>query len=409
MKSRVYWLLAWYLKSLAVLQLKKSKKMTVIGVTGSVGKTSCMMAIKAVLEDDFKVKISKKANSEVGIPLDILGFKVRSYGLVDWLWLLPVAAIKLLTNFEKYDVYVVEMGIDSPHPPKNMAWLLSIVKPKIGVFLNVFPVHTEPFEKLAGEPIDRILKEKGKLIESLPKDGWAILNKEDKRVASFANKTKARVVRVKRSDPKLMAIAVAKIFGIDKEKAEGKFNKNYKSPPGRMTIIKGVKNTTLIDSSYNSSKASVIMALKILDKSWLTRIILVSRKVVILGDMRELGSLAKEEHELVAKKTSHVADVVVVVGPLMKKYFVPQLLRSGFDKSNLFVFDNTYTASKEVREKIVQSGDYVLIKASQNTLLFEIIVEELMRDKKQAEVLLCRRGSFWDKKRADIRKKTGTI
>ncbi|MEA3355043.1 MAG: Mur ligase family protein [Patescibacteria group bacterium] len=438
MKSGFYLLLAWYLKILAKLQLKK-QKITVVGVTGSVGKTSCMMAIKAVLEDDFKTKVSIKANSEIGIPLDILGFKARSYGFFDWLLIIPLALIKLLTNFKKYDVYVVEMAIDSPDKPKNMGWLLSIIQPNIGVFLNVFPVNTEPFEKLKGKAIENIAIEKGKLITFLPKNGWAILNSNDKRVMAFKDKTKARVVtfdrvndlqgrtpdrigtglQVLQAETLAVVVAVGKIFGINKNKALKKIKKNFKMPRGRMEIIKGIKNTTLIDSSYNASRESMLLGLDYLQGQSLkvdnrsrgsnervkigpSGSVLEGRKVAVLGDMRELGKQAKKEHELVAEKAVKIAEVIVIVGPLMKKYFLPKVIKLGFDKNKIHWFNNTYKAMVSLREKIIKTGDRILIKASQNTLLFEIIVEGLMENPKKADNLLCRRGNFWDKKRRAI-------
>ncbi|MFH2061710.1 MAG: Mur ligase family protein [Candidatus Beckwithbacteria bacterium] len=380
--------------------MKKQKSM-IVGVTGSVGKTSCMMAIKAALEDDFKVKVSAKANSEIGIPLDILGFKVRNYSVFDWLWVIPMTLVKLLTNFEKYDIYVVEMAVDSPYQPKNMEWLLSIIQPSIGVFLNVFPVHTEAFEKLEGNPVDNIAIEKSKLITSLPKAGWAILNTNDKKVVAFANKTKARVVKVEGCDPTVIVVAVAKIFGIDKRKALGKIKKNLKALPGRMRVIPGIKNTTLIDSSYNASRESMLLGLRALTGSDpVSRS--TGRKVAVLGDMRELGDLAQKEHEKVAEKAIKVADVIVLVGPLMKKYFLPKAINLGFDKSKIYWFENTNLALVALREKIIKVNDRILIKASQNTLLFEIIVKGLMKNKKDADTLLCRRGKFWDKKREKI-------
>lgn len=412
MRSSFYFLVAWYLKILSKLQLKKSK-MKVVGVTGSVGKTSCMMAIGAVLKDDFKVKVSNKANSEIGIPLDILGFKVRNYRFFDWFWLLPGAFLKLLTNFKRYDVYVVEMAIDSPYAPKNMEWLLSIVQPEVGVFLNALPVHTEPFEKFGGDVVDSIALEKGKLITGLPSDGFAVLNSSDKRVLGFYSKTKAKVIKTVGTDPTVIAVAVGKIFGIDKKKALAKLKKNLEVLPGRMREIPGIKDSVLIDSSYNASRESMMLGLKVLS-SKPTRtdpvgVEGVGRRVAVLGDMRELGELAKKEHEQVAKEVAKVADVIVVVGPLMKKYLVPKVLELGFDSKNLHVFDNTYRAAVKLGDEILKSRDRVLIKASQNTLLFEVIVEELMRDKSQADRLLCRRGKFWDKKRAVIKKKAGTI
>lgn len=382
MKSRIYRLILFYLKVLAKLQLKKIKPI-IIGVTGSVGKTSTTAMIAAALTDKFKVKLSEKANSEIGLPLNILSFPPRSYSLIDCLWILPLALIKLLINQEKYDIYVAEMGVDNPNPPKNMSYLLSIFQPQIGVFLNVYPVHIEAFPNL-----NAIAQEKGKLITSLPKNGWAVLNQTDPKVISFKSLTQAKIILFN-GEAQEAALAVAKVFKISKTQALVSIKKHYHQPPGRMSIIPGVKNTTLIDSSYNASRISMLLALKKLSQTGS------GKKIAVLGDMRELGLEAKKEHILVAQETVKIADKIVTIGPLMKQYFTPKI-------KNLYQFDNTRKAAEFIKNTLIQGGETILIKGSQNTLFLEIITESLMRNPKAANELLCRRGSFWDKKRATI-------
>lgn len=369
----------YYLKILAKIQLLKIKPL-IIGVTGSVGKSSTTQMIAAALTENFQVKISEKANSETGLPLNILGFPGRSYGLIDWLWVIPLALIKLLTNWQKYQIYVAEMGVDSPNPPKNMSYLLSLFQPQIGVFLNVYPVHIEKFPNL-----EAIAQEKGKLITSLPKNGWAILNKNDPRVRQFQHKTKAQVV-IFDGEAKSAALAVAKVLNVPQKTALSAIKKHYHPLPGRMTIIAGIKNTTLIDSSYNASRAPMLLALEKL------KTIGKGKKIAVLGDMRELGIHAKREHELVAKKAFSVADQIVTIGPLTKKYFKAK-------SAKLHQFDNTYQALSFIKKKLIKGGETILIKGSQNTLFLEIITEGLMNNPEKAKDLLCRRGKFWDNKR----------
>ena len=415
MKQAFYRLVLWYVRSLAKLQLKKNKLAIIIGITGSAGKTSMMKAVEVVAKDKYKVKVSDKANSELGIPLNILGFKGRNYGLVDWLWVMPMAVIKLLINFEKYEVYVVEMGIDSPRPPKNMSYLLSIIQPTIGVFINTLSVHSEAFDHLPGRVEDNIAEEKGKLITSLPKDGTAVLNKNDKRVMAFKNKTQAKVVTfdtlptrrvlegyvIDEHYDEIMAgaIAVGKVLGITKDKTVRSLKKNFRLPPGRMTKIAGIKQTTLLDSSYNASREPVISALKTLNK------VAKNKRIAVLGDMRELGKEAKKEHELVAEAIMGKVDELVLVGPLMKKFCLPRLLKLGFNQKKIHWFDNSYLALRALKANIIRGKETILVKGSQNTLLLEIIVEGLMQDKSRASKLLCRRGRFWDKKRKLLQSK----
>jgi len=187
MKKFLSLLILAYLRFFARLKLAQINP-TIIGVTGSAGKTSTVAAIETVLAQKFSVQTTGGANSETGIPLSILGLKMTDYSPFDWLRIIVLAPIYCLLPVA-YDILVCEMGIDELTPPKNMEYLLTIVQPKIGVFLNVLPVHT-----LQMKSIENIAAEKGKLITSLPKDGTAILNINDSHVLEFKTKTKAKIV-----------------------------------------------------------------------------------------------------------------------------------------------------------------------------------------------------------------------
>src|SRR3990170_4543834 len=180
----------------AWIQLRKGHP-RIIGITGSAGKTSTMYAVYQVLSPSFRVKMSEKGNSETGIPLDLLGIRVTSYSFWFWVKVFFLLPIRIFLYWPKYEMYIVEMGVDSPFPPKNMGYLLTILRPQIGVFLGVSAVHTAFFEegecKKTDELLDKIAEEKGKMIVSLPSDGWAVLNLDDDRVSQFQERTKAHV------------------------------------------------------------------------------------------------------------------------------------------------------------------------------------------------------------------------
>ena len=142
MRSFFVWLVLYYLKFFAKLSLVFHRP-KIIGITGSVGKSSCRNAVYSILRAKFKnkVKVIKKGNSETGVPLGILGLEIKDYSFLGWLKVLTRVPFGLL-YLRKTEYLVIEMGIDSPSAPKNMQYLLSIVKPDISVFLNVHPVHT---------------------------------------------------------------------------------------------------------------------------------------------------------------------------------------------------------------------------------------------------------------------------
>lgn len=436
MKQKLALIILAYFRLLAKWQLKKNNPL-IIGVTGTTGKTSTHLAIQAVLKDKFKLKASYKANSESGLPLDILGLWPKTYSKFEWLKLMLLAPIKLITNWEKYDIYLAEMAIDSPNPPKNMAYLLTIIKPQIGVFLNVGLVHSFTFDHLckqkslqsrAQQIKQLIANEKGLLITQLPKNGLAVLNANDPLVADFSKKTKAKViffgnnqqadVQVVNSQQSLLgsqftfqyqgkkttinkkgyllentfantfasAIAVGLHLGLTLKECCLAIEKNYQLAPGRSSLIEGVNHSLIFDSSYNAS-ADTTQTLPMLNKLGAKRLL------VLLGDLRELGQQTQLEHQRLANYLvqSPLAEIVLV-GPEMKKYALPIL------NNKARWFRNAYLASQYLKNQL-QAGDLLLVRGSQNTILLEIAVEQLMAKPHLAEQLLCRRGEFWEKRR----------
>lgn len=420
------------LKLSAKLQLAKMSPKHIVGITGSAGKTSCKEAVIAVLKDRFNIKTGKPGfNSEFGLPMDILDLDFEYSSRVDlFLKSLIFIPFRLLFDWKKFDALVFEMGIDSPTPPGDMSTLLKIVQPDIGVLLNVLPVHTAYFQitgkELEEELVARIAMEKGKLIESLPESGWAVLNADDKNSIGFEVKTKAKIIKfglknnpdvkgflfdsrkyVFNEDHKYTfsaALAVGKVLGISVEEGKKSLEKNLTLPPGRMSLFVGVKGTTIIDASYNASKIPTISALRSLDEQFdhLSSDPKVGRKIAVLGDMRELGDLAKEEHEIVAREAVNKADFIFTFGPLMEEYFVPEAKRwlgkKGVKIKDVQAFREMDKLISTVKE-FVQKGDVILVKGSQNTIFLERFVEALLASSEDV-ARLCRRGKMWDRKRS---------
>ncbi|MBU2591917.1 hypothetical protein KKD61_00455, partial [Patescibacteria group bacterium] len=445
MKNKLGLIFLGYLRVLAKIQTAKinlvrilsgQKRITVVGITGSMGKTSIMLAAAAALKDSFKIKYSSRANSETGIPLDILGLSMRNYSLLDWFRVALLSPIKLITNWKTYDLYLVEMGVDEPDEPKNMSYLLKIIWPRIGVFSGVTSVHSMQFEKAVDPNLSPIRKlkavkkaiadEKGKMITALPEDGFAILNCDDRLVRQTGKKTKAKVIEIGGGDkptvkiistavslrgttfsyqidsyhprsqvlmlnrgkryqlkmkgfvlPKVygvnfgLAIGVGLALGVDPERAISGIKKHFKMPPGRSSLLRGMKNTLIIDSSYNASPKAVLAMLDLLERLGKRS---GRKKLAVLGDMRELGSQSKMEHQKIAKKTAAVADEIVLVGKEMFEYFLPAVVEEGFKKGNIHHFLTAFQAA-EFLKKNLHGEELVLVKGSQNTIFLEIVVE----------------------------------
>jgi UDP-N-acetylmuramoyl-tripeptide--D-alanyl-D-alanine ligase len=421
---------------LAKIQLNKIKPI-IIGIGGSSGKSSLAQISSQILSQKYRVKQGKGKNSETGIPLNILDIDIEDYGLKTWLKIAIIAPIKLITNNKKYDIYVVEMGIDSPYPPKNMSYLLSFIKPKISVLTNINIEHSVYFEDFSkkdnpnerrDEILQKIASEEKLLITGIDQSGRVIVNLDDLYIKSTLP-LNAKTVTVSSRDSsadfyiKNIKIAVDAFmvkFTFLKEEYEISINQplpryyahifiyaialafsneinikdsinfiqnNFSLPPGRFGMFKGLKNSTIFDSSYNSSLEASIGALETLKEIGKD-----VRKVGILGDMRELGSLSQIQHEALAKEILKSLDFAILIGPQIKEYTAPILEKNNFDFKSFETF-------KEAREYIVDSvrrNDLILVKGSQNTLYLERAVELLLANKEE-KALLCRRGKYWDK------------
>ncbi len=454
MKNLFAYALLDYLRYFAKLQLLKNRPM-IVGITGSGGKTSTMHAIHAVLQDSFSTVVSEKANSQSGLSLHILGISPKDYSSIDWLRMVLLAPIKLLTNWKKYDVYIAEMGIDGPSMPANMEYLLKIVHPKIGVFTSISGVHGEMFDAVVnatmamhgGDATTRetvmkevIAKEKGRLLQNLPDDGTAVYNGDDEIIRQIGKAVSARTISIGekanndvvckllkwkekstlfevRSQQQLAqieipnhwlpkhfahtfgaAVAVGLALGIDVQESARRIETHFSMPPGRATLIPAIHEATILDSSYNSSPASLVDLIQTI-ANLPKGPHFPTRNLALLGDMRELGSLTEQSHMDIARQAAKVFDRVYLVGPAMKTFALPV-----FEEASVPVewFVSAEAAGRYIQQELTK-GDLLLVKGSQNTLLLEIAVEQLMSPLENADALLCRRGTYWDKQRSKLK------
>ncbi|HEX7586218.1 MAG TPA: cyanophycin synthetase, partial [Patescibacteria group bacterium] len=189
--------------------------------------------------------------------------------------------------------------------------------------------------------------------------------------------------------PALVAVAVGIEFGINLVESTALLG-NFSVPHSRLNLMAGIKNTHIIDSTYNASPSSVAAALEVLGE------IKSERKVAVLGDMLELGEETEKSHRNVAREFLKIkGDIFFTVGPRMK-FAVAELVQRGFKKENIFSFDNPTDAGKKLQE-IMKEGDIILVKGSQGTRM-EKVVEEIMAEPQKAAELLCRQSKDWKTK-----------
>lgn len=446
MKKQIQSLVLAYLRFFAKKALKRHQP-TIIGIAGSVGKSSTRNAIEAILKDHFPTKCV--GNSETGIPLGVLGMKPTDYSVSNWLTMLIKAPLN--TNFLKGTQYLIaEMGIDEPDPPKNMDYLLTILKPDIAVSLNVSATHSMQFDKTVTannltyedrlkEVIKNIALEDIKIItQSNCKVG--IYNADD---LNIANQIESRNLEAKiltfgadkvsditytgyqvslkgtsfdfsvRQDGRhqklnlnftsyilpleyregfASAILVALQTGLSLKQIKIAIEANYQTPKSRSSLFRGINDSVIIDSTYNASKASTLAFLNlisILKKE-------TKRPVTFLfGDMRELGDESRIEHEAVAQKVIGIVDHLYLVGPLTREFVLPIIQKKEEELKEVRWFDNSYRAGEYLRDNLAPNT-ILLAKGSQNTIFLEEAVKQILEDKKD-EKNLCRQDNYWEK------------
>lgn len=161
-------------------------------------------------------------------------------------------------------------------------------------------------------------------------------------------------------------------------------------PPGRMRIIPGIKGTTIIDDTYNSSPTAVAAAL-----TALREVKYVKRRIAVLGDMLELGRFSQREHERVGELVPQCASMLVTVGIRSQKT-AEEALAHGMSEKNILQYEEAGRAGKEL-QNLIQPGDILLVKGSQG-IRAERIVEELMAQPERARELLVRQDDAWQER-----------
>ena len=351
----------------------------VIGVTGSVGKTSTKDIIASVMSKKYNVlKTLGNYNNQIGLPLTILRLK-------------------------DHDAMVVEMGMSELGEISN---LTKIAKPTVAVITNVGTAHIG----ILGSR-ENILKAKLEILDGLKENGTLVINNDNDMLNNWNNKNhsdKYNVItfglenesdvmakdvhisedgstyKMEMDNKKynvnisvggshfvlnsLCAIAVGNLFDIDiNDILDG--IANFELTKRRMQIEKNKIGATIINDCYNANYDSMKAALDYLGK------ISSRRKIAVLGDMLELGGFSKTLHEKVGKEVAkNKVDILITVGDLSKD-ISRKAIEDGMDKNNVYLFNNNDEAIN-LLNKIIEKGDAILIKAS-NGMNFQQIFEKI--------------------------------
>ena len=348
------------------------KDLRVVGITGSVGKSSTKELVATVLERDYVVlKSEGNLNNEIGLPLTLLQLE------------------------PKHQRAVLEMGM---YALGEITRLAELAQPIVGVITNVGPVH---LERLGS--IETIAAAKAELVQALPLEGTAILNYDDERVRAMRDATRASVLTYG-LDPKadlwadeiaseglegihftlhydgeefhvqvpllgrhsvhtsLRAAAVGLAEGMAWDHIlEGLQDRRAQL---RLVAVPGPNGSMILDDSYNASPASMIAALNLLAE-------LTGRKIAVLGDMLELGEYEGEGHRMVALRAIDAVDILVTVGELGGT-MAQEALQNGMPPQRVQMCENNADATAYLNS-IVQPGDMILVKGSRGLHMEDIV------------------------------------
>jgi UDP-N-acetylmuramoyl-tripeptide--D-alanyl-D-alanine ligase len=356
---------------------RQTLALTVVGITGSVGKTSTKEVVAAVLGRRFRTLKSKRSfNSEATLPTSLL----RITG--------------------DHEVAVLEMGMWAPG---EIRFLAALARPQVGIVTNVGSSHLERMGT-----IEAIRWAKGELPESLPADGWAILNADDPRVRDMARHTAARVFSYGQSADAdlradnivsygldgiafdahhagatvplrlpligrhsvytaLAAASAGLVLGLSWHEIVAGLCDPEAQP--RVSIVPAATGATIIDDTYNAAPPSTLAALDLLADT-------PGRRIAVLGDMLELGSAEEEGHRQVGRRTAEVAEALITVGP-RARWTAEAAREAGMPAERITVCAGHAEATAALRP-LLGPDTYALVKGSRG-MEMERIVTALRR------------------------------
>lgn len=402
-KKVFYFPVAHYFRFFAKIQLHIWKPRIIV-ITGSNAKTTLLHLMESQVGNE--ARYSHHANSAYGIPFDILGFKREKLTIEEWPLLFLSAPFKAFKKPPKQNLYTVEADCDRPGEGEFLA---SLLKPEVTIWINVGKSHTINFQKPVEE---NIAFEFGYFLKHTKK--LAVINGDSKLIKRQVGRATSPVLEIKKQDLEkyelkdkstqfsinkktykfnfllpqesfYQIMATLEILEYLKLKPDTSFSK-FIMPPGRSSIFEGIKNTTIIDSSYNATPSSMKAILQMFKKYP------VGNKWLVLGDMIDLGNEEDKEHTKLAKFIEDInAKNIILVGPRLKQYTYPKLKSEG---KKVVVFINPKEAL-DYLDSNLKGGETILFKGAR---FLEGIIEYLLKNKIDV-AKLCRRELVWQKRR----------
>ncbi len=351
---------------------RRQRGVRVIGITGSVGKSTTKELAASVLSQRYStLKNPGNLNNEIGLPLTLL---------------------RLSAGHQRA---VLEMGF---YVPGEIAFLCELAQPEIGVITNIGTVHAER----AGSQ-EAIARGKAELIQSLPPEGVAILNYDDSWVRPMAEQTEAQIFfyglspeadlwadqieslglegirfRLHYRNERLhlrvpligrhsvhtvlRAASIGLVDGLTWQEIISGLREGHTQL--RLVAVRTESGALLLDDTYNASPQSTMAALNLLDE-------MEGRKIAVLGDMLELGPYERQGHRMVGVRAAQVADYLITVGK--RAHIIAESARqAGFRQDRITEFENSDEVIDHLRDRL-RLDDVVLVKGSRGMEMDSIV------------------------------------
>jgi len=414
-KRLLYFPVASYFRFFAAIRLRKWNPKIIV-ITGSTGKTTLLHLIESQLGN--AAKYSHEANSSFGIPFDILDIHRKDLTLIEWpkIFLLPF--VNVFKPIPKEKIYIVEADCDRPHEGD---FLSSFLNPEVTLWTNVSRTHSMNFDSLIdsgkfNKLEEAIAYEFAFFIERTK--GLVVMNADNpfelgeikrskvkiERISMLSSLKKYNlefgktefnfgdlVVQLKYLTPKEVATSILMTKAlIDYLNAD--FDKSFANlilPPGRNSVFKGIKGTTIVDSTYNVSLDAMMAILNMFAE------IKSNNKWVILGDILEQGKNEEDEHKRLANLISQFNfKKVILLGPRVSKYTYPELKKLSDKNVDLECFINPKDVLNYVAKNL--KGEEILL--FKGVRFMEGIIEHLLENKEDI-IKLSRREKIWEMRR----------
>jgi UDP-N-acetylmuramoyl-tripeptide--D-alanyl-D-alanine ligase len=396
------------LRFFAEITLKKYQPKIVV-IVGSIGKTSTKEAIYSVLSGKFKTRRSiKNYNNEIGVPLTIINCESGEKSLFKWIGIFWKAILlNILKNKDYPEFLILEMAADKKGDIKYLMDIIPKKLLKVVVLTAITPVHLEFFES-----VDNIFEEKTTPFSYLEEDGLVVFNIDNCDAYKVKEEINSKLLtyglnenadinaqeieyyysglkfKINYKDqivfselknaiadyqiyPILAGVGVGIYFSLKLDEII-KSLKTYKILSKRMEKFKGIKDSIVIDDTYNSSPEALKKAIQALDNLSFGQ-----RKIAVLGDMLELGKDSEKLHREIGETMSKTnIDYLVTFGE-KARYISDEALKNNFSKDKAFHFSEK-DGIVEFIKKNVKENDVILIKGSRG-MEMEKIVEKVIR------------------------------